>query len=81
MLNEIFFILVDKNSDIPKDFHTGIPVWVPKSWRPRKVRIHFFTLIFSFRGYVPSTIRKAYFQERKHLSYFKPFENMENVHL
>ena len=44
------------NTIMWRNFHTGIPVWVPKFCRPKKGKgkIHFFTLILCFKGNVSS---------------------------
>ena len=53
---------------VQRGFHTWAPVWVPKK---RNQMLCFFKL----------TLRKAYFQVRKHLNYFKPFWTMKKVYL
>ena len=48
-LKKITSKLYAKQWHIQKDFHTGIPVWAPKLWRPKKLIFFLYTNIFYYR--------------------------------
>ena len=49
---------------IQKDFYTGIPVWAPKFWRPKKI---IYTIILHRRlCFLLLNLSKVYFYVRKH---------------
>ena len=56
------------HSCIQKDFHTGIPVWVPKFRCPKTETYFFYTDIFYYGlCFFLLTLSKVYFQISKHI--------------